>query len=122
MVETALVLPVLLAMSLGVLQLALYAHAYNVLVTATQEGARLAGEDGRTLHEGWDRARELVTVGLRDAVEPIVLGGRQTDDLVELTATTRLRPILPLPPGVRLSVEAHALVTRERFRPGGGRP
>jgi len=47
LVESALVLPLVLTLSLGVLQVVLYAHAHTVLTSAAQEGARLAAEDGR---------------------------------------------------------------------------
>ena len=47
LVESALVLPFVVTLSLGVLQVVLYVHARDVLVTSVQEGARLAAEDGR---------------------------------------------------------------------------
>ena len=83
LVETALVMPLVLVLSLGVVQVALYAHAQDVVVTAVQEGARLASEDGRSLAEGSQRTRELVRAGLGDSVEPLRLDGRISVDTVD---------------------------------------
>src|SRR4030042_1636464 len=64
MVELALVLPVLLAILIGVVQFALVYHAKDVATTAAQEGARLAAAEGRTPTEGAARAREVLDSGL----------------------------------------------------------
>src|SRR6266700_7302579 len=84
LVESALVLPLMLTLSLGVLQVVLYAHARDVLTSAAQEGARLAAEDGRGLDEGYARAQALVTAGLGTSVEPVRLDGSLDDDVVAL--------------------------------------
>src|SRR4051794_18996960 len=68
LVESALVLPLVVTLSLGVLQVVLYAHAHDVLTSAVQEGARLAAEDGRRLDEGYARAEALVRAGLGTSV------------------------------------------------------
>ena len=47
LVEAALVFPLAIGLSLGIVQVVLYVHARDVLVGAVQEGARLASEDGR---------------------------------------------------------------------------
>ena len=70
LVESALVLPLMLTVSLGTLQFVLYAHARDVLTSAAQEGARLAAEDGRGLDEGLARARALIAAGLGASVDP----------------------------------------------------
>ncbi len=64
LVEAALVMPVLILMTLGVLQVVLYAHAHEVLLAATQDGARLAAEDGSTLAAGYARVQSLAAAGL----------------------------------------------------------
>jgi hypothetical protein len=91
-----------------------------VVVTAVQEGARLAAEDGRGIDQGFARAQSLVDAGLGSSVEPIRLQATSDPELVILSADTRLRPILPLPLVGELPVHAQAVVARERFRPGGG--
>src|SRR5712691_8133503 len=120
LVESALVLPLILTLSLGVLQVVLYAHARDVLTSAAQEGARLAAEDGRGLDEGYVRARALIAAGLGSSVDPVRLDGGVDDDLVALHINASLRPILPLPLVHDLPISAVGRVARERFRPAGG--
>jgi TadE-like protein len=120
LVESALVLPLVIMLSLGVLQLVLYAHARDVLTSAVQEGARLAAEDGRSLDEGFSRAQALVTAGLGTSVDPVVLDGGLDSDTVAVRVDASLRPILPLPLIQSLPIHAEGRVARERFRPAGG--
>ena len=120
LVESALVLPLMLTLSLGVLQVVLYAHARDVLTSAAQEGARLAAEDGRGLDEGYARARALIAAGLGSSVDPVRLDGGADDELVAVHIDAALRPILPLPMVHDLPITAVGRVARERFRPAGG--
>jgi hypothetical protein len=119
LVESALVLPLILTLSLGVLQVVLYAHARDVLISAAQEGARLAAEDGRGLDDGMVRARTLIAAGLGTSVDPVRLDGGADDELVALRVDAALRPILPLPFVHDLPISAVGRVARERFRPSG---
>jgi len=120
LVESALGLPLMLLLSLGVLQVVLYAHARDVLTSAVQEGARLAAEDGRGLDEGYARSRALVSAGLGTSVEPVRLDGNLDNDNVAVRVNASLRPILPLPLIQDLPIHAEGRVARERFRPAGG--
>ena len=122
LVETALVFPLLIVVSLGLLQVALYAHARDVLLSAAQEGARQAAEDGRSLDDGYARVDELARAGLGTTVRPLVTHGRLDPEQVEMTIDTSLSPILPLPLAEGLPVHVRASVTRERFRAHGGAP
>ncbi len=119
LVESALVLPLLLTLSLGMLQVVLYAHARDVLTSAAQEGARLAAEDGRGLDEGYVRASALIAAGLGSSVDPVRMDGGMDDELVALRIDASLRPILPLPLVHDLQITAVGRVARERFRPAG---
>src|ERR1700682_1208452 len=92
LVESALVLPLVLTLSLGVLQVVLYAHARDVLTSAAQEGARLAAEDGRGLDEGYARARTLIAAGLGTSVDPVRLDGGIDDELVTVRVEAALQP------------------------------
>jgi hypothetical protein len=116
-VEFALVLPIVLAMTLGVLQVVLYAHARDVVISSVQEAARLSAEDGRGLDEGYARARSLLSAGLGDSLDRLAIAGHMDADLVVMQVDTVLQPILPLADG--LPIHAEAAVARERFRPGG---
>jgi hypothetical protein len=119
LVEFALVLPLVVALTLGVVQLALYAHARDVAISAVQEGARLAAEDGRTLDEGAVRTRALLLAGLGSSADPLVVDGSREAEVVRLRVDAALQPILPLPVITALPIHAEAWVARERFRPGG---
>jgi hypothetical protein len=107
-------------LSLGVLQVVLYSHAHSVLVSAVEEGARLAAEDGRGLDEGYARAEALVKAGLGGSVAPVQPYGRMDGEVVAVSIDAHLRPILPLPLIGDLPIHAEGHVARERFRPGGG--
>jgi hypothetical protein len=120
LLESALALPLILTLSLGVLQVVLYAHARDVLISAAQEGARLAAEDGRGLDEGFARARALIAAGLGSSVDLVRLDGGADDELVAVHIEAALRPILPLPLVHDLPITAVGRVARERFRPAGG--
>ena len=120
LVEFALVLPLLVVLSLGLVQVALYAHARDVLLSSVQEGARLAAEDGRLLAEGYERSEALVTAGLGSSLDTLQLAASLDDDVVAVRADAWLRPIVPLPLARGLPLHVEAWVTRERFRPGGG--
>lgn len=117
LVEFALVLPLVLAMTLGVLQVVLYAHARDVVISSVQEAARLSAEDGRGLDEGYARARSLMSAGLGDSLEPMLIDGHMDANLVVMHVDAALQPILPVIGG--LPVHAEAAVARERFRPAG---
>ena len=119
LVESALVLPLILTLSLGVVQVVLYAHARDVLISAAQEGARLAAEDGRGLEEGYARARALISAGLGTSVDPLRVDGGSDEELVAVYINGALRPILPLPLVHDLPITAVGRVARERFRPAG---
>ncbi|MCA1648283.1 MAG: pilus assembly protein [Chloroflexi bacterium] len=97
LVESALALPLLATLALGMLQVVLYVHARDVLIGAAQEGARLAAEDGRGLDEGYARARALIAAGLGSSVDSVQLAGGMDDELVAVRIDAGFRPILPLP-------------------------
>ena len=117
LVEFALVLPLVITLTLGVLQVVLYAHARDVVVSSAQEAARLSSEDGRGLDEGYDRARALLSAGLGASLGTLSLSGSIDPDTVSVRVDTVLRPIIPLVDD--LPIHAEAWVARERFRPGG---
>jgi hypothetical protein len=119
LVESALVFPLVILLSLGVLQVVLYAHAHDVLTSAVQEGARLSAEDGRGLTDGYARVDALVVAGLGSSVDPVRVQASVDEAMVAFRIDAALRPIVPLPLIVGLPVHAEGRVARERFRPGG---
>lgn len=122
LVETALVFPMLVSLSLGGLQVLLYAHAHTVVLSAVQEGARLAAEDGRTADDGYQRAGTLIAAGVGSALDPVRLVVTSDDDTVVVRADAGLRPLIALPVLDVLPVHAEARLMREHFRPAGGAP
>jgi TadE-like protein len=119
LVEFALVLPLVVSLTLGVLQVVLYAHARDVVISSVQEAARLAAEDGRSLDDGYARARVLISAGLGTSVEALHLDGGIDAEVVHMRIDAGLQPILPV--AGRLPIRAETWVARERFRPAGGR-
>lgn len=117
LVEFALILPLVIGISLGAVQVVLYAHARDLVMSAAQEGARLAAEDGRTLDEGYARARELIAAGLGTSVDSLEVAGGMDTELVLIRIDGRVPSILPML--ASLPVHSEARVARERFRPGG---
>lgn len=120
LVETALVFPLLVLVSLGGLQVVLYAHAQTVFASAVQEGARVAAQDGGIPEDGFIRARALIMAGLGSAVDPVNLAVSADVDNVTVTADAAMRPLIALPLLDALPVHAEGRSQRERFRPGGG--
>jgi len=120
LVESALTFPLLLALVLGVLQVALYFHARDVLVAAAQDGARLAAEEGGAPAEGVARARLLIAAGLGSSVTEPWVDARADEDEVALHVSADLRPIVPIPMDAGLPIDVTARVAHEHFRPDGG--
>jgi hypothetical protein len=118
LVEFALVLPLVVSLTLGVLQVVLYAHARDVVISSVQESARLAAEDGRGLDDAYARARELISAGLGTSVEPLHVDGSLDGEVVRIHIDAGLQPIVPI--AAHLPIHAETWVARERFRPGGG--
>src|SRR5436305_14027362 len=64
LVEAALVFPLLILTSTGVLQFSLWMHAEGVVTAAVQDGARVASGETGTLDQGLGAARSLLRDGL----------------------------------------------------------
>lgn len=100
------------ALGLGLLQLALGLHVRNVLVDAAGEGARRAALLGGSEEEGRARVVDLVSQALTDGYLQQVEVRRVTQDglaVVEVTASAPLPLVGLLGPAGTLRVSAHAL-------------
>lgn len=122
MLETALVLPLLLMVVVGLLQLALYRHAANVVTAAVQDGARVAAAESRTVEDGERHARALLGAGLGGGAADIRLAGDEQGNSVTFAASGEWPTIIPWVNGNTLPLEASATISKERFSPGGGTP
>ena len=112
-VEFTLVSILLVSLFLLVLQVGLVLHARNVMVSAAQEGARVAANADRTPADGVARTREALAGSLgtelvaRTAVTPLPPTG---DPAVVGIRVSGPLPFVFVPAGpLRLTVEGHAL-------------
>lgn len=94
-VEFLLVSALLVALTAGVLQLALALHVRNTLADAAAEGARHAALVGATQKDGVVRTRDLIRVGVGQAVDADVTAHRELWQGVPTVAVTVTAP-LPL--------------------------
>ncbi len=118
MVEMALVLPILLAVLIGVVQIALVYHARNVATTGVQEGARLAGAEGRTPEEGAARARDVLQSGLGKTGSEFTVTAQDTGETVVVQTKGGYPLIIPWVTGHNISIKASGEVRKEGFRSG----
>jgi Flp pilus assembly protein TadG len=114
--ETAIALPVLLLVAIGLVQFALYDHARNVVTIAVQDGARLAAAEDRTLDEGVAHAQILLRAGLGPSAERVAVEGRDEQGTVTVRAQGQLRTVIPWVADASLPLAARATVSREQFR------
>jgi Flp pilus assembly protein TadG len=94
-VEFLLVSVLLVALTAGLLQLALALHVRNTLADAAAEGARHAALVGETEQTGMARTRELIRVAVGQAVEAEVEARRELWQGMPTVAVTVTAP-LPL--------------------------
>lgn len=116
-VEAALVVPVVMVVALGLLQLGLWIHTQHVLLAAAQEGARAAAVDGGTAAGGRRTALALVRAGLGKLARSHSIAASVTAQEAEVRALVRLPVVVPFLPSI--TVSAHARAHRERFVPAG---
>lgn len=126
LVETALALTVLLLVALGTIELALFASAHQFVVSAAQEGARVAAGEGRTLTEGARQTRSLLGLGLGSHAARFTITARcdlVRDDVCrgELVGM-QVRGEYPLhmlgTTGLSIPLAVEVRMHVERFRPG----
>jgi Flp pilus assembly protein TadG len=110
-VEFLLVSVLLMALTAGVLQLALALHVRNTLADAATEGARQASLVGQTDQDGVRRTRDLIQVAVGVGQEADVVARREVWQGAPTVTVTVTAP-LPLfgffgpPQGLRVSGRA----------------
>jgi len=117
--EFAVTSVLLLSLVLGLIDVALWLNAQNVVIAASQHAAAVAsrgdGSPSAAEQAGWDLLRAGLGAGARDI------------DLVQVTigpdtATADVRGtwlVAPLGPLVAVPLHATTTLVREQFRPGG---
>lgn len=109
-VEFLLVSVLVVAVALGVIQLAIALHVRNILISSAHEGAHYAALAGKSLDDGEERARVLVggalgSVPAQFSAQQMVIEG---EPAVELTVTARV-PLVGMWGMGNQHVTAHAL-------------
>jgi Flp pilus assembly protein TadG len=111
-VEFLLVSVLVLALLLGVVQVALAVHVRSLATDAAAEGARVAARADRTAADGVARTRALLAGALTGDYARDVTARRTTLDgaaVTEVTVRTPLPVVGLLGPGGTLTVRGHAL-------------
>jgi hypothetical protein len=111
-VEFLLVSVLVLALLLGVVQVALAVHVRSLAIDAAAEGARVAARADRGPADGVARTRALLAGALTGDYARDVTAGRTTVDgivVTEVTVRTPLPVVGLLGPGGTLTVRGHAL-------------
>lgn len=110
-VEFLLVSVLLVALTAGVLQLALALHVRNTLADVAAEGARQASLVGQTEHDGVRRTRDLMRVAVGVGDEADVVARREVRNgsptvIVTVTAPLPLLGFFGPPKGLLVSGRA----------------
>ncbi len=116
LVETAVALPVLLTVAIGLVQFALYYHAQNVVTIAAQDGARLAAAEDRTVADGVSHAQALLRAGLGRSATDVTVQGDDAGETITIEARGRLHTIIPWVADATVPLAARSVVSKERFR------
>jgi Flp pilus assembly protein TadG len=121
--ETALTLPLLLTVLLGLVQFALVVHGRHVVTVAAQEAARLTAGEGRSPEEGAAHGVALLRAGLGRSADRLTVDvayESPAGDAVVATVAGTVPVVVPVPGASRAGwpVRATARVRTERFRAG----
>ena len=111
-VEFALVMPLLLALALAVIQVALVLHVRATLTSAAAEGARAAAIAGSDPEAGVRRARYLLSRNVEGSIVEAISARRTVIDglpviAVQIDATV---PLVGLLGPAGMTIVGHALV------------
>ena len=117
-VQLALVLPALVVVLVGAVQVALVQHAWSVAGTAAAEGARLGAAEGHTLLEGAARTRAVLAAGLGDTGRRFTVRAASSGDAVVAEASGRYRLFIPWVRDLHVRIEARSEARREGLRGG----
>ncbi|MCA5893407.1 pilus assembly protein [Isoptericola sp. NEAU-Y5] len=113
--EFVMVSALVLALFLGVVQLALAMHVRALTIDAAAEGARLAARADRELEPGATRTAELLTASLGSKYAQDVSARTIEQDgleLVEVTVRVPLPVVGLLGPSGVMTLQGHALEER----------
>ncbi|GAA0922902.1 TadE/TadG family type IV pilus assembly protein [Nonomuraea longicatena] len=124
MVELALLMPVVLAVALLVVQVALWFHGRQVAEAAAREGARVARS--APVGDGWEEQARSKAADVVRAIGPRLLSGATATTSAKepderwVTVSGRAVQVIPLLPDLAFSVSATSGGPVECFRPDDG--
>ena len=121
MIESALSLPIMLMVTIGLVQFAVYYHAQNVFTGAVQDGARVAASADGTLADGVNHTNELLQAGIGQTATNVNVRGLDGQDEIAIQATGQLRLLIPWVADATLPLDARAVMSKEHFRVGPSR-
>ena len=104
--EFTLVSVMALAVTLGVVQLALFLYQRNVVMSAASEGARVAASFDRELADGTIAANELIQQTFGGDYPVTVTCQPRDADEVECTAAGELPTLVPGLPDLKINITA----------------
>ena len=110
--EFTMVAALVVALFLGVVQVALVSHVRTLLIDAAAEGARIAARADRGPEDAVDRTRQLIAASLADRFARDVTARTVERDgvpVVEVTVSAPLPVVGLLGPAGLLTVAGHAL-------------
>lgn len=115
-VELAVAFSVFVIVLVGLVQIALFVHARQVVYGAAQDGARVAAADGGSLERGVEHTRDLLRVGLGQHAASVTASGRADGETVVIEVTGSLRMIIPWVTDTELPLRARVITQKEGFR------
>jgi hypothetical protein len=122
-IELAMLMPIVLAVVLLVVQMALWFHGRQVADAAAREGARIARAAGAS--DGWQGEAEARAVQIVQAVGPELLKNAKAQaweqgDQRGMDVTGSAVQVVPLLPELTFTITAHFGGPVECFRPDDG--
>lgn len=111
--ELVVVFPMVLLITFGVIETALWYHARNVALAAAEEGVRVASADGSTLDAGVDKATDFaLRAGADDILSGVAVRSAGGTEEVTITVSGRSLSLFPGWPGHDVSQTASGPVER----------
>lgn len=122
-VEVAILFPLLIVITLGGIQMAMWFHARDLCQAAAQAGVRAARAEGAPPGSGSRAATDYMTrTGAGSVDSPSVDENGSTATAVRVHVRGTVPSLVPLP-GISFTIDQSASAGRERFTtPAGGAP
>lgn len=120
--DTAMVVPALMLVVLGLLQFGLWYHARQVALGAAQEGVRVLAAEGGSLDAAEERALSVFRSGVGGLARDVSADSSLGPEVVSVSVAGILKGLLPIPGLAEFRLDSTATSYREGFRPARGSP